>query len=101
MKNILISALLAILSSGIQAAAMRPNFVVILADKIGKDWFGCYGAEGGHTPEIDRLKPDTNASDRGQFIGMVRSMDAQVGRIVKELERLRINTGGKKDKKKE
>src|SRR5262245_61692194 len=37
------------------AAERRPNFLIILADNIGKDWFGCYGADGGHTPNIDWL----------------------------------------------
>jgi arylsulfatase A-like enzyme len=37
------------------AAAPKPNFLVILADNLGKDWFRCYGADGGHTPEIDKL----------------------------------------------
>jgi arylsulfatase A-like enzyme len=40
------------------AAASKPNFLVILADNLGKDWFGCYGADGGHTPQIDRLAAD-------------------------------------------
>ena len=37
------------------SAALKPNFLVILSDNLGKDWFSCYGADGGHTPEIDRL----------------------------------------------
>src|SRR5688500_16679354 len=36
-------------------AAQRPNFLVILGDNLGKDWFGCYGADGDPTPHIDRL----------------------------------------------
>ncbi|HWB01360.1 MAG TPA: sulfatase-like hydrolase/transferase [Pirellulales bacterium] len=37
------------------ASARRPNFLFVLADNLGKDWIGCYGADGGHTPQIDQL----------------------------------------------
>jgi arylsulfatase A-like enzyme len=37
------------------AAERRPNILLILGDNLGKDWFGCYGADGNHTPNIDRL----------------------------------------------
>jgi arylsulfatase A-like enzyme len=40
---------------GQASAAQRPNLLVILADNLGKDWFGCYGADTGCTPNIDRL----------------------------------------------
>ena len=33
----------------------RPNFLVVLMDNIGQDWFGCYGSLEGQTPEIDKL----------------------------------------------
>lgn len=36
-------------------AADRPNFVVILLDNVGREWFGCYGSEENCTPNIDRL----------------------------------------------
>jgi arylsulfatase A-like enzyme len=32
-----------------------PNFVVVLIDNLGKDWFGCYGSDEGQTPNMDRL----------------------------------------------
>jgi arylsulfatase A-like enzyme len=32
-----------------------PNFLVILADNLGRDWIGCYGADQKVTPNIDRL----------------------------------------------
>ena len=32
-----------------------PNIVFILVDDLGKEWIGCYGAEGIETPHIDRL----------------------------------------------
>jgi len=31
------------------------NIVLIMADNLGKEWFGCYGSEEGATPNIDRL----------------------------------------------
>ena len=58
MKHCLLFALLALALCFCEqalAAPSRPNFLVILADNLGKDWFSCYGADGGHTPEIDRL----------------------------------------------
>lgn len=33
----------------------RPNFLVILADNVGQDWFDCYGSVERCTPEIDKL----------------------------------------------
>ena len=42
-----------------------------------------------HIPTVTTpLSPDKNAPEREQFAGMVRYMDAQVGRLVAELERL-------------
>jgi len=38
-----------------EASAGRPNFLVVLMDNIGQDWFGCYGSTEGQTPEIDKL----------------------------------------------
>jgi arylsulfatase A-like enzyme len=37
------------------AAERGPNILFILADNLGKDWFGCYGSDEGTTPNIDRL----------------------------------------------
>lgn len=36
-------------------AADKPNILFILADDLGKEWIGCYGAEGIETPHIDAL----------------------------------------------
>ena len=42
-----------------------------------------------HIPTVTTpLSPDKNAPEREQFAGMVRYMDAQVGRFVAELDRL-------------
>lgn len=39
-----------------EAAESRPpNIVFIMADDLGKDWIGCYGADNIETPEIDQL----------------------------------------------
>lgn len=35
--------------------ARRPNFVFILLDNIGQEWFGSYGSEENCTPNFDRL----------------------------------------------
>jgi arylsulfatase A-like enzyme len=44
-----------------------------------------------HIPTVPTsLTPRKDAPEREQFVGMVRSMDAQVGRLVAELERLRL-----------
>ena len=40
------------------AAERRPNFLVILADNVGQDWFDCYGSVEKCTPEIDKLAAD-------------------------------------------
>jgi len=44
-----------LLEAGLQKKdATRPNLVLIMADDLGRDWIGCYGAK--HpTPSIDRL----------------------------------------------
>ncbi|WP_169977303.1 sulfatase-like hydrolase/transferase [Tautonia rosea] len=34
---------------------VRPNILLILVDDLGKEWIGCYGAEGIETPHIDAL----------------------------------------------
>ncbi len=36
------------------AAVPRPNFLFILADNVGRDWFSCYGSDN-PTPNIDKL----------------------------------------------
>jgi arylsulfatase A-like enzyme len=37
------------------AAAERPNFIVILADDLGYNDIGCFGAKEIHTPHLDRM----------------------------------------------
>jgi arylsulfatase A-like enzyme len=38
-----------------ETAAARPNFIIIMADHLGREWLGCYGGEGLGTPNIDQL----------------------------------------------
>ncbi|MEM1354141.1 MAG: sulfatase-like hydrolase/transferase [Planctomycetota bacterium] len=33
----------------------RPNIIFIMADDLGPEWIGCYGAEGIQTPNLDRM----------------------------------------------
>jgi len=51
------SLLLALLAVGLARAApeKRPNFVFILLDNIGQEWFRSYGSEENVTPNFDRL----------------------------------------------
>jgi len=37
------------------AKRTRPNIVFVMVDDLGKEWIGCYGAEGIETPNIDAL----------------------------------------------
>src|SRR5688572_814100 len=41
--------------SAADAAERPPNFLFILGDNLGKDWFGCYGSQEQCTPQIDKL----------------------------------------------
>jgi arylsulfatase A-like enzyme/predicted amidohydrolase len=53
---LIVSLVLAFLAPLATAAELRrPNFLVILLDNVGPDWFGCYGSTEGQTPTIDRL----------------------------------------------
>ncbi len=56
-SHFLALAALAVLSAVSPAAQVpeRPNFVFILLDNVGQEWFGCYGSEEGCTPQIDGL----------------------------------------------
>jgi arylsulfatase A-like enzyme len=45
----------AVLCVAIAAAADRPNIVVILADDLGYNDLGCFGAKEIHTPHLDRM----------------------------------------------
>src|SRR5262245_34646778 len=40
---------------GAHAAERRPNFLLILGDNVGQDWFGCYGSDEKCTPNVDKL----------------------------------------------
>ena len=57
MKNMIVRTLSAILAiaSVSTAFAERPNVILIMADDIGYECFGCYGSEQYQTPNIDRL----------------------------------------------
>lgn len=57
-RSWLLSLVVAGLSVAVAGAAdppRRPNFLVVLADNVGQDWFGCYGSDEGCTPRVDRL----------------------------------------------
>jgi arylsulfatase A-like enzyme len=47
--------LAAMLNAAVVHAALRPNFVVILADDLGYNDVGCFGAREIDTPHIDRM----------------------------------------------
>ncbi|HIQ22804.1 MAG TPA: hypothetical protein EYH34_16385 [Planctomycetes bacterium] len=38
-----------------RGASAPPNFLIILLDNVGQDWFGCYGSVESQTPRLDRL----------------------------------------------
>ena len=44
-----------LLASPLDAAPQRPNIILIMADDIGYECFGCYGSKQYQTPQIDRL----------------------------------------------
>ena len=50
-----LTALSALLGSFADAAARQPDIVLIMADDIGIDGFGCYGGTSYQTPRIDQL----------------------------------------------
>jgi len=37
------------------ARPAKPNILFIMVDDLGKEWIGCYGAEGIQTPNLDKL----------------------------------------------
>lgn len=42
-------------SASMEAAETKPNIILIMADDIGYECFGCYGSEQYRTPSIDRM----------------------------------------------
>jgi arylsulfatase A-like enzyme len=47
--------LLTLVAAASSAAERRPNFLFILGDNVGQDWFGCYGSDEKCTPHVDKL----------------------------------------------
>jgi arylsulfatase A-like enzyme len=54
MMSVVLGSLLALIASA-RAAERPPNFLFILGDNLGKDWFGCFGSQEQCTPHIDKL----------------------------------------------
>jgi arylsulfatase A-like enzyme len=52
---LLLFPITSLLTRDTYAAERKPNFLVILADNIGRDWFDCYGAQENCTPNVDKL----------------------------------------------
>ncbi|MCP4456086.1 MAG: sulfatase-like hydrolase/transferase [Planctomycetes bacterium] len=42
-------------ASVIHAEQTQPNIIFVMLDDLGKEWVGCYGAQGIETPNIDKL----------------------------------------------
>ena len=57
--------LLVVVVGTAEAAESRPNFLVILADDVGRDAIGCYGGKSYPTPHVDRLAADGMRFDQG------------------------------------
>ena len=53
--NHFILILAACFGTALVSAAERPNIVLIMADDVGIDGFGCYGGDSYATPRIDAL----------------------------------------------
>jgi arylsulfatase A-like enzyme len=49
----------------LSGADPTPNFLVILADDVGRDAIGCYGGRSYGTPNVDRLAADGMRFDQG------------------------------------
>ena len=56
--------LFAVISSPAGYANDRPNFVIVLADDVGWDAFGCTGSPHARTPHIDQLARESVFMDR-------------------------------------
>ena len=50
-----LAALLVLLRHSVSAPTERPNVILIMADDVGYECFGCYGSRQYQTPNIDRL----------------------------------------------
>jgi len=69
-------------AAGLQAAAARPNIILILADDLGMGDLGCYGQKLLKTPNIDRLAAEGT-----------RFLDAYAGAMVCAPSRCSLMTG--------
>jgi arylsulfatase A-like enzyme len=54
-RYVLLAAAWTVIAVAGRAAATKPNVVLIMADDVSWEAFGCYGAEDYKTPNIDRL----------------------------------------------
>lgn len=52
---LVVSLLVPAWGAAARAEPDKPNILLILVDDLGKEWIGCYGAEGIETPAIDAL----------------------------------------------
>ena len=55
LRCLLVLAIGFFLVSAAVAAQQRPNIILIMADDVGYECFGCYGSKQYQTPQIDRL----------------------------------------------
>lgn len=60
----LVLNLLAVAWCTLVSAREQPNFVIVLADDVGWDAFGCTGAPHARTPHIDELARKSVVMDR-------------------------------------
>ena len=51
----LFAALILPISLGARPATEKPNIILVMADDVSWECFGCYGAEDYKTPNLDRL----------------------------------------------
>ena len=54
-RCVLVLAISFCLAGSVAAAPQRPNIILIMADDVGYECFGCYGSKQYQTPQIDRL----------------------------------------------
>jgi arylsulfatase A len=48
-------------AAAVSLAERRPNIVLIFADDVGYDFFGCYGGVSYRTPHLDNLRERASA----------------------------------------